>query len=259
MNNYWRFIPYAEHTAAYNMAADEAILNAHLAGLSPPTLRIYGFSPPALSLGANQKLPLSVMHNIQSAGFDIVRRPSGGRAVLHLGDLTYSFIGTSAVDKDHVNHNQFLFPSVSGAYRQICHGLILAFKQLGLTLEFGGKQSHVVTNCQHDCFATTTSADLHIHGLKVIGSAQLRRKAAVLQHGSMILRQDANIIRSLLQQTTSSWQTARHANICDLLGYELSKQELETCILQGFQDAFGVSFVPGQLSDREQKEAAGFF
>lgn len=238
------------------MAADEAILDAHLAGLSPPTLRIYGFNPPALSLGTNQKLPLTSVQRVRAAGFDIARRPSGGRAVLHHGDLTYSFVGTAAIDEKRVNSKQFLFPSVSGAYRQICQGLILAFKRLGLTFELGEKHKPA-TKGDHDCFATTMSGDLHVEGLKTIGSAQLRRRTAVLQHGTIILRQDPNLIHDLLQSTESSLKdrAARHANLYDLLGRELSMQELGDSIVQGFQDAFTVSFQLGCLSETEQKNA----
>jgi lipoate-protein ligase A len=237
------------------MAADEAILDEHLAGNCSPTLRIYGFNPPALSLGANQKLPTEILQRVSAAGFDVVRRPSGGRAVLHLGDLTYSFVGTAAKDKNHINSKEFLLPSVNGAYRQICGGLILAFNQLGLELEFGDKQQGIVS-LDWDCFATTMAGDLHVNGLKIIGSAQLRRKTAVLQHGTIILRQDARIIQDLLQPTSNSLEpppAVRHANLYDLLKTEPTKQEFESHILHGFQGVFGVTFRTGQLSRFEQE------
>lgn len=257
MSDYWRFISYEEHTAAYNMAADEAILDAHFEGISPPTLRIYGFNPPALSLGANQKLPAEVLQQVSSNGFDIVRRPSGGRAVLHLGDLTYSFVGTAANDKNHIDRKQFLFPSVSGAYRQICQGLILAFRRLGLELEFGVENAGI--SARHpDCFASTTIGDLHVNGLKIIGSAQLRRKTAVLQHGTIILKQNQDAICQLLQPIgLESSSVARHANLYDLLGYELPKQKLEAIILQGFQEAFDVNFKQEKLLQFEEERLTG--
>lgn len=236
------------------MAADEAILNAHLEGLSPPTLRIYGFSPSAITVGSSQKLPPYTIDRARSAGFDVVRRPSGGRAVLHHGDLTYCFVGTCAVDKTHLTAEQFLIPSIVGAYQQICRGLILAFKRFGLTIEFG---EHRRGSFAADCFASTTTGDLHIAGLKIVGSAQLRRKTAVLQHGTIVLRQDAGVMESLLEQNNNidinQSKPARHANLYDLLGYDMPIHELQTAILHGFQDAFQVVFTPGHLSSAEHK------
>jgi len=91
----YRLISCASHDAATNMAIDEAILEAHLAGQVPPTLRIYQFSPPAVSFGYAQKIDNGLMTRIKKQNFAVVRRPTGGRAVLHMGDLTYAFICSS--------------------------------------------------------------------------------------------------------------------------------------------------------------------
>src|SRR5687768_17097271 len=117
MSNHWRFIPYAVHDAADNMAIDEAILDAHLEGLVSPTLRIYGWEPRAVSIGYGQKLSYTVESRIRSRGYDVVRRPTGGRAVLHEYELTYSFVG-SAGHADELSGA--LSDSVIGAYKQIC-------------------------------------------------------------------------------------------------------------------------------------------
>jgi lipoate-protein ligase A len=246
----WRFIPYEEKPAAYNMAVDEAILNAHLNGTVAPTLRIYGFSPPALSIGSSQRLTPEIVDRAQSAGLEMVRRPTGGRAVLHLGDLTYCFVGCSTLDKSKINAEQFLLPTIVGAYRQICQGLILAFKELGLTLELGGEY----VNRHPDCFATTTAGDLHINGLKVVGSAQLRRKAGVLQHGTIILRQDPSIMQRIFAKNDGTPQAVRHANLYDLLGRDIPMRELQSAIVQGFQEAFHTVFQAGSLSAKELRE-----
>src|SRR5437879_3230829 len=90
----WRFIPCASYDGCTNMAIDEAILDAHIAGDAAPTLRLYFFAPPAVTIGLSQKMPPELVQSIEARGIDVVRRPTGGRAVLHLNDLTYSFVGS---------------------------------------------------------------------------------------------------------------------------------------------------------------------
>src|SRR6516225_9825376 len=116
-----RFISLGRFDAATNMAIDEAILEANLDKDAPPTLRLYEFTPPAVSIGYSQRLDSKTIKNIDASGFAIVRRPTGGRAVLHKNDLTYSFVGSSrqvGVDRDNI-----LSTSVIGSYKQICQGL----------------------------------------------------------------------------------------------------------------------------------------
>lgn len=237
----WRYIVYAQRDAATNMSLDEAILEAHLAGLVPPTLRLYGFAPPAVTLGYSQSVPEGLMERAQSEGFEVVRRPTGGRAVLHAEDLTYSFVGTSSECGEG-----FLSTSVSGAYKQICRGLQLALHKLGLDLELGN--SDVSYRKLHDCFGATTGSDLHVGGKKMIGSAQLRRKHAVLQHGSILLNQGQSIMPDLLCQST---KLDRHANLFEVLGRQVSLPELQESVKKGFESAFDMHLDEAPLSDWE--------
>src|ERR1700679_2420772 len=138
----WRFLPIEKKHAALNMAVDEAILNNHLKGNVPPTLRLYYFSPPAVSLGYAQSLPPETVAHIEERGFDVVRRPTGGRAVLHLNDLTYSFVASvntsvasvnTSVASVNTSKNGVLAGSIQRAYKQICEALILSIGYLGLS------------------------------------------------------------------------------------------------------------------------------
>ncbi len=253
----WRLITYSEFEPAFNMAADEAILEAHLAGEVPPTLRLYGWKPAAISIGYSQKISPQEIQSIKDHGLAVVRRPTGGRAVLHLGDLTYSFVGTSIGDKDKTVNNEqqsdqnskgFLSTSVAAAYKQICQGLIEAIKEFGITLELGTSNSEYRTN--YDCFRATTNADLQYGGKKMIGSAQLRRKNAVLQHGSILLNQDQNKMAEVFGNT-EQLNGDRHANLFEVLARNISMTELESAMKHGFETAFVKTLVPSQLSNYE--------
>lgn len=262
MADAWRLIPYSLHDAADNMAIDEAILDAHLAGQSPPTLRLYGWKPPAVSIGYGQKLSAPVEERIRSHGFDIVRRATGGRAVLHSHELTYSFVG-SATGGDSVD-NAFLSESVVKAYKQICEGLIQAFNEIGLALSLGASSAEYRN--AHDCFLATTSADLHYQGKKMIGSAQLRRRSAVLQHGSILLDQPQDLMRTLLRPSADSsvpqkigndeLAEQRHANLYDVLGERVSIDHLQDAMKTGFEKAFQRVLVTSELNDEERKLVA---
>jgi lipoate-protein ligase A len=285
-----RFLPFASSDAVTNMALDEAILEAHLQGLVPTTLRLYGFAPPAVSIGYGQHLDKETIQSIESKGFAVVRRPTGGRAVLHLGDLTYSFVCSSKGDapkelsevangelwlssggtlaKSDLVHNLggqasaigkpasavkigLVSRSVSRAYQEICMGLISTLAQLGIDLELGTSDS----NYRHsqDCFETMTAADLHYRGKKIIGSAQLRRKDAVLQHGSLILNQPQGLMSELFnsKQTKLVEGVSRHANLFQLLESEIAIEQMEEAFLKGFEQAFGFRFQISDLTARE--------
>ncbi len=238
----WRLIAFAAHSGETNMAVDEAILEAHLAGAVPPTLRLYGFDPPAISVGHTQKIPADLLEKAQARGFDVVRRPTGGRAVLHYGDLTYSFVASSA--------DGTLSESVSAAYRQICAGLQYGFKLLGLNLELG--DAHTPYRHLHDCFHATTGSDLHIGGVKIAGSAQLRRRGAVLQHGSILLDQDQRLMPELLPAGASASNGGpRHVNLFEAAGRRFSFPELQEALKAGFQSAFEAGFQTEPLTNFE--------
>ncbi len=161
------------------MAIDTWLLEQHRLGLHPPTLRFYTWTPIAISLGYHQKqVPNHWQHLIwQGQPIDLVRRPSGGRAVLHQGDLTYAVVMSG------------LPGSRLQAYQAICQFLIEGWRSLGVELSYGSAGRGYIHN--PNCFGTATGADLVTEvGVKLIGSAQLRRGSAILQHGSMRLTTD---------------------------------------------------------------------
>lgn len=164
------------------MAVDSWLLDQHRLGLHPPTLRFYTWSPIAISLGYHQHRWPEFWHHLTWHGnpVELVRRPSGGRAVLHQGDLTYGIVTSG------------LMGSRIQVYQVLCEFLIAGWRSLGVELHYGsGKQGN---SHNPNCFTVATGADLvTANGYKLIGSAQLYRDRAVLQHGSMRLQPDQTL------------------------------------------------------------------
>lgn len=181
-NSAWRLIPLLSAAGAVQMAVDEWLLEKHRAGKHPPTLRFYTWQPVAISLGYHQRRWPDFWQQLSWEGIavDLVRRPSGGRAVLHQGDLTYAVVASGFAGNR------------MAIYQTICEFLIEGWRALGLELHYGEAGKSYIHN--PNCFGTATGADLVApDGCKFIGSAQLCRGGAILQHGSMRLRSDVEL------------------------------------------------------------------
>lgn len=179
---HWRLIPPLATTGKLQMAIDTWLLDQHQRGLHPPTLRFYTWEPAALSLGYHQRHWPEHWATLrwQNQPLELVRRPSGGRAVLHQGDLTYAVVVSG------------LTGSRLASYQYLCEFLRQGWRSLGWALNYG---QNAATERHHpNCFALATGADLVLEtGYKLIGSAQLRRQQAILQHGSMRLCPDPTL------------------------------------------------------------------
>ncbi len=177
-----RLIPCFTAPGLLQMQIDRWLLQEHLAGRQPPILRFYQWSPVAISLGYHQRRYPAAWDNLghQGQSVDLVRRPSGGRAVLHQGDLTYALIAS---------HHNLARPEL---YQYFCKFLILGWQRLEVELVYGDRGRDY--RAQANCFATATGADLvTTEGYKLVGSAQLRKDSATLQHGSMRLDPDRKL------------------------------------------------------------------
>lgn len=168
------------------MAIDRWLLSQHQLCLHPPTLRFYTWSPAAISLGYHQSKFPPHWQQLTWNGkpVDLVRRPTGGRAVLHQGDLTYTVV-TSGLSGNRTQ-----------VYQQLCEFLIQGWQLLGVKLHYGDAGRGYIHN--PNCFGTATGADLVLaDGHKLIGSAQLKRGQAILQHGSIRLEPDAELFEQV--------------------------------------------------------------
>jgi lipoate---protein ligase len=227
----WRLIPPIETTGQLQMAIDRWLLQQHILGQIPPTLRFYTWSNPTISLGYHQQhypehWQTLVWHDLP---VDLVKRPTGGRGVLHQGDLTYAAIGSGFAGKR------------VEVYQQICQFLIDGWRSLGVELEYGTVGSGYIHN--PNCFSTATSADLICaDGYKLIGSAQLIKSDAILQHGSMRINPDVELFELVFGETISLSPQAI---------LELSIDRIISSLTGAAQNHFQVKFDIQPLSDRE--------
>ena len=238
-NQQWRLRCDNAAQGAWNMAVDEAMLLAHAQNLAPPTLRFYSFEPHCLSLGRLQKqLPPAVLEEGRK-DFDIVRRPTGGRAVWHAHEITYCA----------VVREELLPPdarSVGGAYRFLSEGFLRGLQSLGLPVEMA--QSGVRTEGAN-CFAASASCDFVAGGKKLIGAAQCRKNGAILQHGSLLLSIDDEKWRNFAGGPMES------ATSLQKLGADFSRETIIDALKNGFASAAGVVWAETKLSEFEMQVA----
>ena len=188
MNYSWKLLDSGSNIGAYNMAADEELLGRAQAGEAMPVLRFYAWDPPAVSLGRFQDIKLAVNADAcKRLGFDIVRRITGGRSVLHHRELTYSIIARA--------DNRLFHPSVLGTYKVIAACLLAGLQNLGIPAEIvsrGGRHAALVKKEAKDpaCFSSPSWYEILANGKKIIGSAQRRVEGAFLQHGSILIDYD---------------------------------------------------------------------
>lgn len=186
-----KIIPYKVYSGAENMKIDEEILNSAIHNQSQePVFRLYGWSPRCVSLGRNQKDDFVDYEKFRKLGIDVVRRLTGGRALLHDIEITYSFVCPENYLKNGGN--------VTQSYMEISQILIDGFKNLGIDLEFGGGKS---VNTKFDyCMLISTGADLCYEGRKFIGSAQCRKNGYILQHGSILYDYNRELLEELFKE-----------------------------------------------------------
>jgi len=261
----WRFVHTGKHTAAENMAIDEAILNAVSEGSVPPTVRFFGWEPAALSIGYFQRAEREIdFARVREEGLGFVRRPTGGRAVLHDMELTYSII----VREDYPG----IPARVTEAYRVLSEGLLLGFRRLGLhaqmvQLATEEEQAKYATMGSAACFDSPSWYELVVEGRKVAGSAQVRHKGVVLQHGSILLDLDIDqLFRCLLfsneriaeRMKESFRQKAVAINdlMLDLGRPKVTLAEVEAAFRAGMAEGLGVTLTEGSLTHEESAMAA---
>lgn len=216
------------------MSIDEELLNRAQTENAAPVLRFYTWDPPAVSLGRFQKLEEAVDATAcRRRGFDIVRRPTGGRAVLHKAELTYSVI--ARVD------NPLFPPDVLGTYKVIAEGLLAGLANLGIKAEMvskAGRLGHLVEKNSKNpsCFSSPSWYEIVVNGKKIIGSAQRRLSNAFLQHGSILIDYDPALEAEVIcgggsDRVTSIRQESRREVSCD---------EVKRAMLSGFSRMFGI-------------------
>lgn len=195
MTNEWYFVNSGPCDPAYNMALDEALLHWHSEGLIPPVIRFYEWNPATLSVGYFQKAKRDLnFDQIHKLGLGFVRRPTGGRAVLHEHELTYSII----VSEQYPNMPK----TVTEAYRVLSEGLLKGFQNLGLDAYFSVPETAEEKDALAKpksavCFDAPSWYELVVEGKKVAGSAQTRQEGVILQHGAILIDLDQEKLLSV--------------------------------------------------------------
>jgi lipoate---protein ligase len=231
----WRLIPCIEASGPVQMAIDTWLLAQHQLGQHPPTLRFYTWSPAAISLGYHQKDWPEHWQSLvwQDAAVDLVRRPTGGRAVLHHGDLTYAIV-TSGLQGRRLE-----------VYQYLCDFLIRGWQSLGMELAYGQRQHGY--HHQANCFRTATGADLVLaDGTKLVGSAQLYRDGVVLQHGSMQIRPN----RDLWHQVFEDSFLPQPSDMMSAID-QLSIDTIIAALVQAVQDCWNIQLITQPLTSAE--------
>jgi len=238
----WRYIDFLPFEASHNMAVDEAISISVMNSLSPPTLRLYGWTKPSISIGAFQRIRDINLHLSRQLDIPLVRRPTGGRAILHDEELTYSFsIKTSkGIFTDSLLKN----------YRIISSAFCYALKKLGIhaTMSEGRIKKNMLSDSPL-CFQSTSYGEITVHGQKIIGSAQRRFQDGFLQQGSIPLLINRDLVSRLFSSSDSL------AGLKEM-GTPVTRKSLSTAIREAFEMVFHVRLIPGYLSESEQAMAS---
>lgn len=248
----WRLLNTGLNDGATNMAIDEAILMAVAAGMSPPTLRFYGWQPPCVSVGYAQPLRDEIdLEACRRLGYTWVRRPTGGRAILHIDELTYSVVAPLQE------------PRVAGdiltSYRRLSQGLIAGLGLLGCdAVQADRDVDGHSSDLSAACFDVPSPYEVMARGRKLVGSAQARRRRTVLQHGTLPLQGDVTRlcqVVALSQPERAAMRGTLHRRAITLeeaLGQNVSWIEAAEALTRGFAQALNLTLVSESLSDDER-------
>jgi lipoate-protein ligase A len=236
------------------MAVDEAVLEATGRGESLPTLRLYDWHPVCLSLGYAQSISDADLPRLKANGWDIVRRATGGRAILHVDELTYSVI--TPLDEPR------LAGSVLESYQRIARALVMAVHSLGLPVEMEENAAPATTTKGPVCFEVPSAYEIVVRGKKLIGSAQARKKEGILQHGTFPLHGDLTRITQALTFPDEATRSAAAQKLLDraitaetVTGSRISWEAAASAFVNAFENSLQLKLEPGNLSPTELSRA----
>ena len=253
----WRLILSGPAEGPFNMAIDEAILQCVGEQLSPPTLRLYAWNQPCLSLGFSQPIADIDLPALEQNGWQLCRRPTGGRAILHTDELTYAVIGPTDAP--------LLHGSVLESYRRIASALQTTLIKLGLDAR-ADKEYNLPASATPQaavCFETPSNYEITVQGKKIFGSAQARKAHAVLQHGSLPLYGDLTRITTAVKhpdrksREMAAQRLLEHAATVEMfLDKKITWQKAADTFIESFQTTLNINLQPGQLTTEETRRAA---
>ncbi len=253
----WRLIIDLPQAGALNMAVDEVLLGSVGGGQALPTLRLYAWQPTCLSLGYAQPGTDVDQARVQEHGWQVVRRLTGGRAILHtdeLSELTYSIVLP--------NHHELAGGSILDSYRRLSTALLQAVQSVGLAANADQQLDGAAKLQGPVCFEVPSNYEITASGKKLIGSAQVRKHAALLQHGSLPLDGDLGRICETLhfedetaRRTAQDRVVARATTLSAALGRPIEWQAAANALIHAAESCFGVRFERDGLNAAEHVQA----
>ena len=245
----WLFLDSGSAPGAENMALDEILLERAERPGGAPILRLYSFDPPAVTIGYHQNPELILdVGSLRGDGLDWVRRITGGRALLHEGELTYCVAAPAGA--------ALLAAGPGEAYLRISAAIASALRSLGIDAEVSrGREAPGPKGTAAPCLSSVTRWELTVRGRKIAGSAQRKTAAAFLQHGSILLQRGSERIVRYLRSSSGAIED-RITCVADELGRPAEADDLRGRIVAAFTDTFDVAWEPLRLSAREEGEIA---
>ena len=247
----WDFIDTGLRSGSFNMEFDEALARRIRSDGGAPTLRVYRWTPYTISIGFNQEIADFDLTAIAGAGFSIVRRPTGGRAIFHAHELTYSVVMPVGEDR-----------SLRTPYHFINEGLLEGLRLLGIDAELAHTDERLTLPRTDPnsipCFSSSAKAEIQFKGKKLVGSAQRRYGHVVLQHGSLLLgaqhRRLPEFFAPWVQCARSGIEeilSGRTIEAETILGRPVTFTEAAECIRRGFEFRHGISFSATSLGEEQ--------
>jgi len=235
------------------MAVDETLLEMMGHSDAQPVLRLYAWNPPCLSIGYAQSIADVNRNHLTNLGWELVRRPTGGRAILHTDELTYAVIGPHTEPR--------LTGGVLESYRRLSGALTLALKNIGLpaqALPHVKKDSAAFSNQEPICFEQPSNYEITVFGKKLIGNAQARKKTGVLQHGTLPLYGDLTRITQVLnfdseeQRATAAQRLLTRATTVErVLHKPITWHMAADAFIAAFADILDLKLIPTKLTSEE--------
>ncbi len=261
-NEQWRIIISGKKDGAYNMALDMAMAEAAADEKIPPTLRLYGWNPPAISMGYHQRKTDVDFEKCRELGLDVVLRPTGGRAILHDNELTYAVVLPPV--------SRYFTPDIHGVYKVISKSLVAGLQELNIPVEFERTEKTPKDFNRGEfgslCYASSIQNEIRVGNKKLVGSAQRRIRGAVLQHGSILIGPEHLDIVNVLTRGDDKWKENvrnymhRHT-VClnELSPVPLTVESVRSAVMSGFQKELQIDLIPSRLTAAECDRAAQLY
>ncbi|MBS4179032.1 lipoate--protein ligase family protein [Lederbergia citrea] len=254
MKDKWGLLHTGYNDAAVNMALDEKLLDWHSEGKISPVLRFYGWSKPTLSVGHFQRVDRTIDFNaVEKYQCQFVRRLTGGSAVLHDDELTYSLVVSE--------QKPYISDSIREAYFTLSKGIMAGFKELGIAVDYSIPEEHFKKNATAVCFERPSDYEMLVDGKKISGHAQTRKKGVLLQHGSLPFSIDEQMLFDLfnfsseeIRQKQRSTFSEKAISMNDVSSEKITYEIATKAFTKGFENGLNLELVPLKLTDSQWAE-----